>query len=134
MSEPTLADLVIQGLVAFGTIAVAVLAIWGEWIRAVLAPPMLKIVGHTLQGDPTTNALGNRLMYYHLKVLNERPWLKAENCRVVLKGLSKRGPDGNFYPIPMAVPLYFVWAPAEITPPTVTLTGEQVVDFGFVAE
>ena len=127
--------LAIDAAVAFGTVAVAVLAIWGDWFRSILAPTKLTIRPHTLQGDPTTNTVdGSRLMYYHLRVVNERRWLPATNCRVLLKGLSRRGPDGIFHPVPMAVPLHFVWAPAEITPPVITLVSEQILDFGYVAE
>lgn len=28
----------------------------------------------------------------------------------------------------------FVWAPAELTPPVVTVVSEQIVDFGYLAE
>lgn len=35
--------LVIDGFIAFGTIAVAVLAIWGDWVRSKLAPPALTV-------------------------------------------------------------------------------------------
>ncbi len=138
----SIAGLVIDGLVAVGTLAVAVVAIWGEKVRSWLAPPKLLIVLHTPRGDPTRLTLsgavnpggGQRVMYYHLKVINARPWLTAENCRVLLKGLSRRGPDGKFHPIPMAVPLQFVWAPAEATPPQVTITKEQILDFGRLIE
>jgi hypothetical protein len=126
--------LTIDAAVAVGTIAVAVLAIWGDWVRSILAPSKLRIVLHTPSGDPTTNHLGNRLMYYHLKVINDRPWLKAENCRVELKALSRRGPDQVFHRVRLAVPSQYVWAPAELTPSLITLAKERVLDFGFVME
>ena len=34
----------------------------------------------------------------------------------------------------MSVPNQFVWAPAEITPPVVTLVKEQILDLGFITE
>jgi hypothetical protein len=73
-------------------------------------------------------------MFYHLKVINQRGWLPAENCRVMLVGLSKRDPSGIFQPGPLAVAGQFVWAPAEFTPPTITLLREQVLDLGYVEE
>ena len=133
MTEPSAIHLVIDSTVAIGTLAVAVLAIWGEWIRSVLAPAKLTIRPHTLKGDPTSSR-GFQLMYYHLKVVNERRWLPVTNCRVLLKGLSRRRPDGHFHAVPMAVPLQFVWAPAEVTPPVITVQSEHILDFGFVSE
>jgi hypothetical protein len=34
----------------------------------------------------------------------------------------------------MAVPLQFVWAPAELTPPVVRISTEQILDLGYVIE
>lgn len=136
------AGLVIEGLVAAGTIAVAVVAIWGDWIRSRAAPPKLVVRPHTIRGDPTRLTSpgvtipggGLRVMYYHLKVVNAHPWLAVHNCRVLLKGISRRGPDGRFHPVPMAVPIPYVWAPAEAMPQQVTIAKEQVMDFGCLAE
>lgn len=124
----------IEGFTAFGTIAVAVAAIWGDWFRSVLAPARLTLIGHTLEGDPTLFASGSRAMFYHLKVINQHPWLPAQNCRVMLVGLSRRDPAGIFQLAPMSVPAQFVWAPAEFTPPVITLPREQVLDFGYIVE
>jgi len=136
------AALVIDGLVAVGTIAVAVVAIWGERVRSLLAPPKLEIKPHTLRGDPTLLTSpeitipggGIRVVYYHLKVVNVRPWLTVHNCRCLLKKISRRGPDGRFHPVSMSVPLQFKWAPAEGMPQQLTITKEQVLDFGRVRE
>ena len=135
-------NLIIDALVALATIAVAVIAIWGEKIRSWLAPARIEIKPHTFTGDPTILSVpgvvipggGTRAMYYHLKVVNIRPWLTVQNCRVLLKGISRRGPDGRFHPVRMAVPLQFVWAPSDSTPQQTTITKEHVLDFGRIVE
>lgn len=125
--------LIIEGFVAFGTVAVAILAIWSDWFRFNLAPAKLTLIEHTPDGEPTTFApSGTRVMFYHLKVINQRRWLPAENCRVMLVGLSRRDPSG--ISVPMAVAWQFVWTPAEFTPPAITLLREQVLDFGYIEE
>jgi hypothetical protein len=86
------------------------------------------------RADPPAGRPPVRVMFYHLRVINQRRWLSAENCRVMLTGLSRRDPSGSFQPVPMPVPLQFMWAPAEITPPSVTLTREQVLDLGYIEE
>jgi hypothetical protein len=140
------AKLVIDGLVAAGTIAVAVLAIWGEQIRSILAPPKLLLQPHNLKGDPTryTSMVsfqgtlvpvgGDRVMFYHLKVVNLRPSLTVTNCQVLLKAMSRRGPDGQFHPVPLTVAIPFIWSLPDITPPLVTITKEQILDFGKIGE
>jgi hypothetical protein len=133
-------NIIIEVCVAIGTLMVAAAAIWGDWLRSRLAPTKLIIEPQNLRGDPTvfrsTNAdqPDTRVMFFHLNVVNQRPWLTAKNCRVLLKGMTRRGLDGGFYPIPMSVPTQFVWAPAEVTPPVVNLIKEQILDLGYLSE
>jgi hypothetical protein len=136
----TIIKMAIDGLTAVGTLVVAILAIWGKWIRAHLSPAKLKIELVDLRGDLTHFTPNNagagvvRVYMYHLKVVNERPWISPKNCRVLLKGMTKRQPNGEFIPIPFAVPYQFVWAPAEVTPTIVTIAHEQIFDFGRLPE
>ena len=62
---------IIEGFTAFGTVAVAVLAIWGDWVRSILAPLKLTIIKHNFSGDQTTFTPPERppvrVMFYHLK-------------------------------------------------------------------
>lgn len=129
-------------LSATGTVAVAILAIWGEKIRATLAPPKLAITKGELRGSATTLTLqgvvqpggGTKTIYHHLKVVNLRSWLTAQNCRVLLKGLSRKDPTGNFQSIYLPVPLQFQWANEGDTPTRVIVTRESVLDFGHISE
>lgn len=137
-----LLELIGSILTAIGTVVVAVLAIWGDWFRARFAPAKLVIEPHNLQGDLTTfsNPPGitlpgsRRVYFYHLKVVNHRRWVNPRNCRVLLKAISKRGPDGEYHPLAMSVPLQFVWSPSEVTPPVITIEDEHVFDFGSISE
>lgn len=134
MSKAEILTLVINGLIALGTIAVAVLAIWGDSVRARVAGPKLSLVPHNLRGSlvPLTN--GPRAIFYHLTVLNGRSAVSATNCRVLLKKIWRRVPSGSFQEINLPVPLTYVWAPSEITPPYVNLRHDHVLDFGIVCE
>jgi len=128
-------SLLIQGLGVVGTIFVSILAIWGEWFRSKCAAPKLSLHPHLLlKGTVTRFSNGPRVIYYHLKVVNARTWATATNCRVLLRAIYRRGPDQQFHQLPMAVPLQFVWAPAELTPPVVRISAEQILDFGCIAE
>lgn len=138
MAESSCIKLIIDASTAIGTLAIAVLAIWGERVRSWLAPPKLVLEPHNLRGvanilradgTPDVSAI-----YYHLKVVNKRPWLPVRNCRVLLNGISRRGPDNIFHPFPFVVPSQLVWAPASFAPILATVTREQVVDFGRVVE
>ena len=134
MSKPEVINAIINSFTAIGTIAVAILAIWGDSIRARFVGPKLSIVSHNLRGSviPLTN--GPRSIFYHLKVVNARSTVSAKNCRVLLKKIWRKAPNGAFQEATLTVPLTFFWAPSEITPPYITLVKEQIIDFGILIE
>ena len=127
-------NLFIQLLTAIGTIAVAVIAIWGDWIKTKLTPPRLKIIVLNTRGELTKFSNGTRVIFYHLKVINSRPWTIAKNCKVLLKAISKELPSGQFQNQPLNTNPSFIWTPAEITPQAINLAKEQAFDFGFLQE
>lgn len=138
MAESSWINTTIDAATALGTVAVAVFAIWGDRFRSWLGPPKLLLEQHNFRGDPNIftadGKTKTRVMYYHLKVVNKRPWLPVRNCRVLLKGISRRGPDNIFHPFPVIVPSQLVWAPASFAPILATVTKEHVVDLGLVIE
>ena len=78
-------SILVQGLVAVGTLLLAVIAIWGDWIRHRLLGPNLTI--NLLDTEGTLNHItdGTPGRYYKLKVSNSRKWSPAINVRVILK-------------------------------------------------
>ena len=125
------ANLVIQGLVALGTVGAVIAAIWEDPIRARFVRPKLALIGNNLDGDPTHYESGARAMFYTLKVTNEGR-LAAKNCRVMLVGLSRRDPSGGFQPVPLAFPCQFMWTPLEYMPLIINITREQILDLGHI--
>jgi hypothetical protein len=134
VSTSEIINAIINSLTAIGTIAVAILAIWGDAVRSRIAGPRLLLTAHNLRGSVVPLATGQRTVIYHLKVVNARDWARATNCRVLLRKLWRRAPNGDFQEVALTVPLTFVWSPAEITPPYVNLIKEHVLDFGIVVE
>jgi len=94
---------------AIGTVAVAIVAIWGDWFRAQIAGPKLKLALHDPNGDLTVRTNGTRTRYYHIKVTNEREWSPAKRVRLLVKKLEKRRPDGTYSALPLAVPVQLIW-------------------------
>jgi hypothetical protein len=74
-------------------------------------------------------------MYFHLKVVNSRDYVPARDCRVLLTAIKRRRPDGKtFEPVPMPVPVQFVWSPLGESPQNAVVTKQRVFDFGYVVE
>lgn len=121
-------------LVAIGTLLAVIVAIWGDCLRSKLAPPKLGFELYNTRGTVTKFTQGPRVIYYHLMVINSRPWFLAKNCQVRLVNISLRGPDNNFRPSPNPVPPTFVWSPAGLLPMATNIAKEQIFDFGRVAE
>ena len=127
-------NLVINAFIAVGTIGVMIIAIWGNWVKYRLVPPLLTIEPSNLRGTVTHFTNGGRVIYYHLLVRNSRSWSVANNCRVVLRAVSKMLPNGDFQNVPLPVQPTFIWAPAQVTPLLIDLSHEQTLDFGSVTE
>jgi hypothetical protein len=127
-------NLVIQCFNAIGTVAVSILAIWGNYFKYRLVPPEIVIVPSNIKGTVTKFTNGPRVIYYHLEVQNTRSWSTARSCHVRLRSISKKLTNGDFKNLPLPVIPSFIWAPAELTPPVINLSHEQTLDFGRVIE
>jgi len=121
-------------LTAVGTIAVAVMAIWGDKFRDLFAGPRLVLEPKNFKGELTHFSNGPSVIYYHLSVKNKRPWSSAKNVRILLVGILKKKADGNFYRANVFVPQQLTWAPAESHPMFPMISKEDTADFGFLVE
>lgn len=121
-------------LTAVGTIAVAILAIWGEKLRDLFAGPRLVIEPKNFRGELTKFSDGRQVIFYHLSVKNRRSWSPARNVRIMVVGILKKKPDGSFYRENIFVPQQLTWAPAEFHPILPTICKEDTVDFGCVIQ
>lgn len=129
---------------SIGSILVAIIAIWGEWIRSMFLGPQLSLVPHNFRGNVTTATETDirtgsiirkyTVIYYHLRVENSRRWAVAKNCRVLLREVYKREPNGEFRRLPLVVPLHYVWSPAEWSPALKSVSDNEVLDFGSISE
>jgi len=107
-------DQVIQLAVAIGTIAVAILAIWGERIKLLIGlGPKLVLTLHDPQGELINVSFeeGKTTLarYYHLRVSNKHRWTQATNTRIVIAGLTRPAADGSLVSQPLSGPLQLMW-------------------------
>lgn len=104
-----------------GTIAVAILAIFGDKIKSYLSRPKLKLeVIPPEELSEYDYDVNKETFYYHLRVRNEGD-SDAKECRVLLKEIHEH--DGTkFKEIKFSVPPQFTWAPSEIRPTDPSLT------------
>ena len=126
--------LITQAVIAIGTVAVAILAIWGEKFREWLAGPDLEFKLHNARGDLTNRQNGQRTLYYHVRIENKRRWAPARRVRILCTSISKRAPDGSFVKEPLIIPVQLTWAfPSfhELLPNVAT---NDVSDLGFLDE
>ncbi|MGA2228764.1 MAG: collagen-like protein [Syntrophobacteraceae bacterium] len=125
--------LVINFLVALGTVALALLA--AGFFKA----PKLTIKLHTPteayviisnQKDSTKSV---EWIYYHLIVVNTWKPVTVRNCCVYVKKIYEEISPGNFQEISIPVPLPYFWSPSQYSQQFVQFTRERVFDFGRVA-
>lgn len=130
-------NLIFQFFIAIGTIAVSILAIWGDFFKAMLTPPKLKIVNQNTRGESTIlkgNGIEKKVIYYHLKVINNRTWSTAKNCKVLLTEVHTRLPNLKFHINSLNAFHPFIWTPAEISERSMDISQEQTFDFGRIGE
>ena len=116
---------------AVGTILVCVIAIWGEWFKALFFRPRLMLV--TLETPPDKISFAQPRYYLHLRVRNSGS-VTAHNCRVILRGMTVQIPGNRFANKPVPIPLQFTWSPAEMPPlqREIPAGSEEAIDLGFV--
>jgi hypothetical protein len=119
---------------AVGTVAVAVLAIWGDWVRDRFAGPKLVLSLRNSRGDVNTRNDGKSTIYYHLDVTNARAWSPAKEVRVLVTAIAKRRPDDSYFPEPIVAPLQLTWAFPTFHVLFPTIGPPDTCDFGFLLE
>jgi hypothetical protein len=128
---PVWLQVTLSVLTVLGAFALAVAAVYGEWLKNRFLPARLAI---RLSSDLGHYLPGMKRYYFGLKIRN-RGWTVARNCRVMLYGFSKRGPDNNFHPVDMPIPIHLTWSPSQMPPAyrNVSRSKPETVDLGFIA-
>jgi hypothetical protein len=96
----------VSAAVAFGTVAAALVALFGQAFRSKFFPPRLSLSLVKPEGERTPVKLSwlengearSRLeeaRYYHLRVSNDRRWSPANQVQVFLLRTEELGPDGE---------------------------------------
>ncbi len=102
-------SIVVQSFVAVGTLLLAVIAIWGDWIRHRFFGPKLEINLLDNKGTLTYITDGTPGRFYKVNVSNSRKWSPAKNVRVILKNILKPAADGTLAPQVLSGPLQLHW-------------------------
>ena len=113
MDQDTLSTIstIAQVGAAVGTIAVAILAIWGDFFKELLAAsPKLELELRDTKGHLIPLSDGRKTYYYRLRVTNVRKWCPARSTRVLVVRIEKRHADGMYYPVPHVDPLPLKWS------------------------
>jgi hypothetical protein len=126
-------SLIINSLLTLGVFTIALIALFGDWIRRRIFPARLKVEILDRNGELTTMDNGHRVIYYHLRIINQRSFI-VENCRVFLKKIQKLNANGLFENIPMSVPPRYIWTPSETSPESADIMMEKIIDFGYIID
>jgi hypothetical protein len=121
--------------VALGTIAVIVVAIWGDWWRALLAAPQITIEPiRNFEPEIRETTSGRKLAFYYLNIKNSRHWSPARGVRVLLKRFERRDANNHFHAEPVTAMFQFCWSPSESSEVVQTIVDERICDLGFLWE
>ncbi|TAL72825.1 MAG: hypothetical protein EPN88_04660 [Bacteroidetes bacterium] len=127
-------NLAVNIIVALGTVGAVIVALFGDRIKNLIFRSKLSAEVVDPRGELTNWGDGRRVIYYHLKILNSKPSIMVNKCRVSLKEIYKRNNNSQFIKLQLVVPPDFKWAPAETSLPAINFFSEQILDFGFITE
>jgi hypothetical protein len=102
-------NLIIQGVIGFGTLVLASIAIWGNLVRSWLSGPKLKVRLLNPLGELITLSDGTPVRYYHLKVTNGRRKSAARNVEVLLTKIFQPAADGSWVDRSFSGSLQLTW-------------------------
>ncbi len=126
--------LIIQIVIAIGTVGVCILAVWGDKIRSCIAGPRLEFELHNPRGDLTKRQDGIRTIYYHVKIKNKRHWAPARRVRILCNSISKKASDGSFTQEPLTIPVQLTWAFPTFHELLPTIVADDICDLGYLNE
>ena len=119
---------------ALGPILVALVAVYGDRIRARLFGPRLAFDLEDASGHLAHRADGSKTIYYHIKVNNGKRRDPARNVRVVCIGIAKKAADLSFVAERVVYPVPLTWTPADCTSAWQTVAGSSTCDLGYLEE
>lgn len=98
-------DFVVSLISAFGTVTAVAVALFAQHFRPKFFPPILRLRIYDTRGEqakahlshPVSPSRMESVVYYHVRVENERRWSTAHNVRVFLLKLERLGVDGKPY-------------------------------------
>ena len=118
------------------SLTLAVLAIWGETLRARLLGPKLSIRLLDSQGERTSvrDVTNERTpaRWYHLQVTNRRRTAHAKNVRVVLTKVSRPSADGVVRRTSLSGPIQLTWQHNHSIPQFPTVGPTLNADLGYI--
>jgi len=126
-------SLILNSLTALGLFTISLIALFGGWIRKKIFPASLAVEILDKNGELTILDNGQRVIYYHLRIINRKPVI-VQKCRVFLKKIQKLNASGQFEDIPLSVPPRYFWTPSETSPEGVDIVMEKIVDFGYIID
>jgi len=114
------------------TILIIIIAIWGERFRQFWNKPKIKISLDEPRFN-TTNS-GIKGWYYLIRISNVKKSSPANNVRLLLTRVQKKGPDGNWREKNFSGPTQVMWQWPEISPLYATVGPDERATFGFILE
>ena len=120
----------VQIVAVLATLLLAILAIWGNSIRARLVGPKLKLKLFNPEGERINLSNGSQARYYHVRVTNERRSAQANNVRVVLTKVMRPAADGSIPLDSLSGPIQLTWQHGHSMPQYPTIGPAINCDLG----
>lgn len=122
----------VQLIYTIVTAMILAIAIWGEWFRYHLAPPKLVVGLNEPLGVVVPRNDGTPAWYFHLRVTNQRRWLKARRAIVVCTAIKREDEKGRIVPELLTGRIPLLWAHWNVLGILRDVRGDEVCDLGHI--
>jgi hypothetical protein len=130
----TKSQFLIQTIIQIATVAatllLGVIAIWGDFIKAKLLGPKLRLSLFDSEGERINLTDGTNARYYHLRVTNARRSAQAKNVRVVVIKIVRPAADGSIPEETLSGPVQLIWQHGHSMPQYPTVGPSLNCDLG----
>src|ERR1700739_4420982 len=124
-------EVVAEVVTAIGTVSVAFVAGFGDWLENIFFGPRLKLSLVDARGVKIPRRNGTQAYFYHIRVKNCRRRV-AKSVQIRVQRVSKRVPGGKFLEQEIVCPLPLDWTPRKVGIEARNVFGEDICDFGFL--
>ncbi|GAB5466504.1 MAG: hypothetical protein Kapaf2KO_19400 [Candidatus Kapaibacteriales bacterium] len=115
-----------------GSFLIAIVALFGDWLKNLISPVKLTIIDNTIKGHKTCYQDHTSVYFFNGLVKNCHKYRQATNVMVILSRISTEVESNKFKIDTLPADAYFKWTPSGMLPLNINITTNNKFDLGYI--